>query len=122
MVASFQPFRMEPVLSLCLLLRKRVSVRAPASFFFLSLKLFCLQATAQLYEQGGLNHDMSFFLTAVAFYSMERPDVKVRNPFREIVAALYVAAATIVGSIAGTLTVWLSRWACCSYEQAHAPR
>lgn len=35
------------------------------------------QATAQLYEQGGLNHDMSFFLTAVAFYSLERPDVKV---------------------------------------------
>lgn len=35
------------------------------------------QATALLYEQGGLNHEMSFFLTAVAFYSMERPDVKV---------------------------------------------
>lgn len=35
------------------------------------------QATAQLYEQGGLNHDMSFFLTAVAFFSMERPDMKV---------------------------------------------
>lgn len=39
-----------------------------------------LQATAQLYEQGGLNHDMSFFLTAVAFYSLERPDVKVCEP------------------------------------------
>lgn len=36
-----------------------------------------LQATAELYEQGGLNHDMSFSLTAVAFYSMERPEVKV---------------------------------------------
>lgn len=37
----------------------------------------CEQATAMLYEQGGLNHDMSFFLTAVAFYSLERPEVKV---------------------------------------------
>ncbi|CAN0262466.1 unnamed protein product [Ectocarpus sp. 6 AP-2014] len=41
------------------------------------LQMYHLQATAQLYEQGGLNHDMSFFLTGVAFYSVERPDVKV---------------------------------------------
>eukprot|EP00903_Cladosiphon_okamuranus_P006594 g6441.t2 len=41
------------------------------------LQMYHLQATEQLYEQGGLNHDMSFFLTAVAFYSLERPDVKI---------------------------------------------
>eukprot|EP00752_Nemacystus_decipiens_P004023 g3684.t2 len=41
------------------------------------LQMYHLQATAQLYEQGGLNHDMSFVLTAVAFYSLERPDTKV---------------------------------------------
>ncbi|CAM9711848.1 unnamed protein product, partial [Ectocarpus fasciculatus] len=41
------------------------------------LQMYHLQATAQLYEQGGLNHDMSFFLTGVGFYSLERPDVKV---------------------------------------------
>lgn len=37
-----------------------------------------VQATAQLYEQGGLNHDMSFFLTAVGFFSLERPELQVR--------------------------------------------
>lgn len=30
-----------------------------------------------LYEQGGLNHDMTFALTAAAFYSLERPEAKV---------------------------------------------
>lgn len=39
------------------------------------------QATAILYEQGGLNHDMSFALTAVAFYSLERPEIKVNPTF-----------------------------------------
>lgn len=34
-----------------------------------------------LYEQGGLNHDMSFALTAVAFNSLERPEVKVNPSF-----------------------------------------
>lgn len=50
------------------------------------------QATAQLYEQGGLNHDMSFFLTAVAFYSLERPDVKVRKPLQPAAAIAIVFA------------------------------
>lgn len=42
--------------------------------------VICLlaQATAQLYEQGGLNHDMSFFLTAVGFFSLERPELQAR--------------------------------------------
>lgn len=37
------------------------------------------QATAVLYEQGGLNHDMSFALTGVAFYSIENPETKVKT-------------------------------------------
>ncbi|CAM9243148.1 unnamed protein product [Scytosiphon promiscuus] len=41
------------------------------------LQMYHLQATAQLYEQGGLNHDLSFFLTAVGFHSVDRPEVKV---------------------------------------------
>lgn len=34
------------------------------------------QATGTLYEQGGLNHDMLFTLTAVGFYSLDGPEAK----------------------------------------------
>ncbi|CAM9223924.1 unnamed protein product, partial [Discosporangium mesarthrocarpum] len=41
------------------------------------IHMYHLQATGQLYEKGGLNHDMSFYLTAIAFRSMDRPELKV---------------------------------------------
>lgn len=43
------------------------------------LGMVLVQATARLYEQGGLNHDLSFVLTAVAFSSLERPDTQVMS-------------------------------------------
>ncbi|CAM9824523.1 unnamed protein product [Choristocarpus tenellus] len=38
--------------------------------------MYHLQATGMLYEKGGLNHEMSFYLTAIAFHSEENPDLK----------------------------------------------
>ena len=41
------------------------------------LQLYHLEATERIFERGGLNHDLSFQMTALGFQSMENPDSKV---------------------------------------------
>ncbi|CAN0386600.1 unnamed protein product, partial [Phaeothamnion confervicola] len=41
------------------------------------LQLYHLEATDKLFERGGLNHELSFQLTALGFQSVDLPDSKV---------------------------------------------